>query len=97
MQVIPVAGPTVLPSTAPGFLDSHVNFHTVNGAVITAKFGDDEADAACADVLAAAFPGRVVEQIRVDHLHAGGGGIHCVTTEQPSTGASQDEAPAVDG
>ena len=97
LRVIPVGGPTVLPSTAPGFLDSYVNFHTVNGAVVTAKFGDDEADAACADVLAAAFPDRVVEQIRVDHLHAGGGGIHCVTTEQPNPGASEDEARAVDG
>ncbi len=95
LRVVPVAGPTVLPSSAPGFLDSYVNFHAVNGAVVTAAFGDAEADAACADVLAAAFPGRVVEQIRVDRLHAGGGGIHCVTAEQPDSAApSTGETPS---
>ena len=98
LRVVPVAGPTVLPSSAPGFLDSYVNFHAVNGAVVTAAFGDAEADAACADVLAAAFPGRVVEQIRVDRLHAGGGGIHCVTAEQPDSAApSTGETPSADG
>ncbi|MFE3185262.1 agmatine deiminase family protein [Streptomyces violascens] len=29
------------------------------------------------------FPGRVVEQLNIDSLGAGGGGIHCVTQQQP--------------
>ncbi|MFD7162524.1 agmatine deiminase family protein [Streptomyces violascens] len=29
------------------------------------------------------FPGRVVEQLNIDTLGAGGGGIHCVTQQQP--------------
>ncbi|MEV8097984.1 agmatine deiminase family protein [Kitasatospora sp. NPDC085879] len=30
------------------------------------------------------FPGRTVEQLDIDYLGAGGGGIHCVTQQQPA-------------
>ncbi|MFC9582575.1 agmatine deiminase family protein [Streptomyces yangpuensis] len=30
-----------------------------------------------------AAPGRVVEQLDIDRLGTGGGGIHCVTQQQP--------------
>ncbi|MFE9841958.1 agmatine deiminase family protein [Streptomyces goshikiensis] len=55
----------------------------VNGAVITAQFGDAGKDAAANRALAGAFPGWTVVQLDVDRLMAGGGGIHCVTRQQP--------------
>jgi agmatine deiminase len=66
-----------------GFVDDYVNYYVCNGAVITAQFGDAHADAAARQTLAATFPGRTIEQLNIDNLGNGGGGIHCVTQQQP--------------
>ena len=70
-------------STNPKFLGSYANYHVVNGAVISAQFGDRAADAAAKVTLARLFPGRVIEQLNIDYVGAGGGGIHCVTQQEP--------------
>ncbi|MFF3209893.1 agmatine/peptidylarginine deiminase [Streptomyces sp. NPDC002886] len=83
LTVIKVDGPDTTRSKNPEFVDSYMNFHVVNGAVITAQFGDSAKDAAAKRALAAAFPGRTVVQLNVDRLMAGGGGIHCSTMAEP--------------
>ena len=83
LQVIEMAGPDALRDSSPDFLDSYVNFAVVNGAVVTAQFGDAAKDAACRATLTAAFPTRTVVQLDVDRLHGGGGGIHCITMQEP--------------
>ncbi|MFJ7269640.1 agmatine deiminase family protein [Streptomyces sp. NPDC099050] len=62
----------------------HVNFYVCNGAVISSQFGHATADAAAELTLKWAFPGRTIEQLNTDSLGAGGGGIHCVTQQQPA-------------
>lgn len=84
LKVIEMAGPREVRSSARGFLDSYVNFALTNGAVITAQFGDRDRDRECRQTLREAFPGREVVQLDVDRLHRGGGGIHCVTQQQPA-------------
>ncbi|MFJ3910854.1 agmatine deiminase [Streptomyces sp. 2132.2] len=83
LRVIRVEGPDTVRSEDSQFVDSYLNFHVVNGAVITAQFGDAVKDAAARRALAEAFPGRAVVQIDVDRLMAGGGGIHCSTMHEP--------------
>lgn len=83
LEVIEVAGPREIRSSYRGFLDSYVNFALANGAVITAQFGDHDRDRACRQTLREAFPDREVVQLNVDRLHRGGGGIHCVTQQEP--------------
>ncbi|MFB7755212.1 agmatine deiminase family protein, partial [Streptomyces sp. NPDC056121] len=58
-------------------------FHVVNGAVVTAQFGDRAKDHAARQALSDAFPGREVIQLDVDRLMGGGGGIHCSTMHEP--------------
>ncbi|MFC9292561.1 agmatine/peptidylarginine deiminase [Streptomyces sp. NPDC057011] len=70
-------------STNRDFLASYANYYVCNGAVITGQFGDTRADAAAKATLTRLFPGRVVEQIDIDRLGTGGGGVHCVTQQQP--------------
>ncbi|MGW6688163.1 agmatine deiminase family protein [Streptomyces sp. NPDC054961] len=70
-------------STSPDFVGAYANYYVVNGAVIAPQFGDSTADAAAKATLQRAFPGRVIEQLNIDSLGAGGGGIHCVTQQQP--------------
>ncbi|WP_079248878.1 agmatine deiminase family protein [Streptomyces sp. MJM1172] len=83
LKVIRVDGPDTVRSKDSQFVDSYLNFHVVNGAVITAQFGDAAKDAAANRALAEAFPGRTVVQLDVDRLMAGGGGIHCSTMHEP--------------
>lgn len=83
LEVIEMAGPRHVRSSYSGFLDSYVNFALANGAVITAQFGDRDRDRACGETLREAYPDRDVVQLDVDRLHKGGGGIHCVTQQQP--------------
>ncbi|MFJ9777624.1 agmatine/peptidylarginine deiminase [Kitasatospora sp. NPDC101157] len=83
LHVVVVHGPDTVRSRSSEFVDSYLNFHLVNGGVITARFGDACKDTAARDTLAAAFPGREVVQLDVDRLMAGGGGIHCSTMHEP--------------
>ncbi|MFG2620788.1 agmatine/peptidylarginine deiminase [Streptomyces sp. NPDC048507] len=70
-------------STNRDFLASYANYYVCNGAVISGQFGDTRADAAARATLTRLFPGRTVEQLNIDRLGTGGGGIHCVTQQQP--------------
>lgn len=69
-----------------GFVDfSYVNHLVVNGGVIGCGFGDDRADAAAQDVLKQAYPGRNIVTLDSRAIFARGGGIHCITQQQPAT------------
>ena len=61
---------------------SYVNFYIANGGVVTPSFGDILDDEALA-VIATAFPYRKVVQVDARVIVKGGGGIHCITQQQP--------------
>ncbi|MGH7224854.1 MAG: agmatine deiminase family protein [Gemmataceae bacterium] len=65
-------------------LSSYVNFYIANGGIVMPKFGDEKADEAARQVVAEAFSGRRVVRLRIDAIAEGGGGIHCITQQQPS-------------
>jgi agmatine deiminase len=65
------------------FCASYTNFYIANNAIIMPAYGID-ADHAAADVLTHAFPGREVVPVRINHLAHGGGGVHCITQQQPA-------------
>lgn len=65
------------------FCASYTNFYIANGAIIMPAYGV-AADPVAAEVLAAAFPDRVVVPVRINHLAHGGGGVHCITQQQPA-------------
>lgn len=65
------------------FAASYLNFYLVNGGVIMPFYGDKEADHEAKTRLSQAFPDRHVEGIAIDAIASGGGGIHCVTQQQP--------------
>jgi agmatine deiminase len=61
---------------------SYVNFCLVNGGLVMPAF-DDPADLPAKRVLEACFPEREIVQIDVRDLVEGGGGIHCITQQEP--------------
>ncbi|MDH4556247.1 agmatine deiminase family protein [Pseudomonas sp. BN417] len=67
----------------PDFAPGYINYLPINGAVIAPQFGDAAADKYCKDLLTKLYPGRVVVQVNIDPIAAGGGGIHCVTKNLP--------------
>jgi agmatine deiminase len=66
------------------FVNTYVNWYLCNGAVLIPAFDDSRADAAARELVAHLYPDRAVEQLRIDNLAAGGGGIHCATQQQPA-------------
>jgi agmatine deiminase len=61
---------------------SYVNYYVANGGVVMPAFGDP-ADKVAYRTLAAAYPGREIVQIDALPILRGGGGIHCITQQQP--------------
>ncbi|MFD0341153.1 agmatine/peptidylarginine deiminase [Streptomyces sp. NPDC127117] len=86
MNVAKLQGPDYdkIRSTNQNFLASYANYYLCNGAVISAHFGDTTADQAAKATLARLYPDRAIEQLNIDSLGTGGGGIHCVTQQQPA-------------
>jgi agmatine deiminase len=61
---------------------SYVNFTLPNGGVVMPGF-DDPADEPARAVLADCFAGRDILQIDALDIVEGGGGIHCITQQEP--------------
>jgi len=62
---------------------SYVNFYLANGGVVMPSF-DDPHDEAARSALADCFPGRDILQIDALDIVQGGGGIHCLTQQEPA-------------
>lgn len=65
------------------FAAGYLNYYVINGAVIMPEFGDEIADENARRILQELYPERVVVQINIDCIAAGGGGIHCTTQQEP--------------
>ena len=63
---------------------TYANFLVMNGAVLMPCYGDAARDAAAAEVLRAAFPGREVVGIDCRVLVRQHGSLHCVTMQYPA-------------
>lgn len=84
LEVTPLPAPEAQ-RDAHGFVDySYVNHLVCNDGVIACAFAEDRADARAAAILAEVYPGRRVVPVDARELFARGGGIHCITQQQPS-------------
>ena len=64
------------------FASSYINYYIANGAIIMPSFGIDR-DQDARDQLAALYPDREIVQVDITYIARGGGGIHCITQQQP--------------
>ncbi len=62
---------------------SYVNFAFANGGLIMPSFGD-AADDTAFRIFTGLFPDRKIVQLQADDLVIGGGGIHCITQQEPA-------------
>jgi agmatine deiminase len=64
---------------------SYINSYLANGAVIVPGYGCDR-DAAALETYQRLYPDRVIVQVQIGSIALGGGGIHCITQQQPAVG-----------
>lgn len=64
-------------------LASYINFYPANGGIVMPSFGVKEDDAARA-IIAESFDQRRIIQVDARAIVTGGGGIHCITQQQPA-------------
>jgi len=82
LETVAVSAPDVQVD-AHGFVDySYINHYVLNDAVLLCSF-DDTQDKEVAAQLREIYPGRRIELIDARELFARGGGIHCITQQQP--------------
>ncbi len=84
LEVVGVPAPVTLTDDGGPVDWSYLNHLVVNDAVIACTFGDEQDDRSLG-VLADAYPGRRVVGVDARPLFDRGGGIHCITQQQPAT------------
>ena len=65
------------------FCSSYINFYLPNGGLVMPSYGvpaDDEVR----DLLSRVFPAREIASVDINAIAPGGGGIHCITQQQPA-------------
>lgn len=83
LEVVRLPAPKTLVDDV-GWVDySYVNHFVLNGGVVACAF-DDPVDAEARELIADAYPGRSVVTVDARALFARGGGIHCITQQQPA-------------
>ncbi|WP_341267651.1 agmatine deiminase family protein [Gordonia malaquae] len=83
MTIVDVPAPRVLTDDE-GFVDySYINHYVANGLVVACSF-DDPSDAEAVEILSSVYPGRTVVSVDARPFFARGGGIHCITQNQPA-------------
>lgn len=82
-NVVDLPAPATL-RDADGFVDwSYINHLVTGDGVILCGYDEPEADSQAAEIIADAYPGRNVVLVDARPILAGGGGIHCITQQQP--------------
>jgi agmatine deiminase len=84
LEVVELPAPTVLTEADGEPVDySYVNHYLGNGFVLLCAF-DDPRDFEAADIFARLLPGRKIELVDARPIFERGGGIHCITQQQPA-------------
>jgi agmatine deiminase len=86
-EIIEVPAPRIVRDSIDWVDYSYINHLVVNGGVIGCAF-DDPNDSRAKEILEVAYPGREVVMVPATDVFAGGGGIHCITQQEPATGGT---------
>jgi agmatine deiminase len=82
IDVLALPAPATLKDNRDWVDYSYINHYVCNGAVVCPGFGD-RADEAAREILSESYPNRDVVVLESRALFAMGGGIHCITQQQP--------------
>lgn len=84
LEVVELPAPTVTATAGGEPVDySYVNHYLCNGGVVLCGFGDPR-DEQAAGIFRRLLPERTVTLVDAREIFAAGGGIHCITQQQPA-------------
>ena len=84
LEVVELPAPTVLTEADGEPVDySYINHYVGNGFVLLCAF-DDPRDRQAAEILGGLLPDRKIELVDARPIFERGGGIHCITQQQPA-------------
>jgi agmatine deiminase len=87
IEVVEVPAPVVTTAGDSWTDFSYINHYVGNGFVVVGTF-DDPNDAVALDLLSRLYPGRRIERADGRAIFEHGGGVHCITQQQPRVGAA---------
>ncbi len=64
------------------FCRSYINFYIANGGIVFPSYGTPY-DEFAVETVQSAFPDREIATVDIKYIAEGGGGIHCITQQQP--------------
>jgi agmatine deiminase len=85
LEVVEVPAPAVLEVDGEPVDYSYLNHYVGNGVVVVGTFEDPHDDGAV-ELLTRLYPGRHVETADGRTIFGHGGGVHCITQQQPAIG-----------
>ena len=62
---------------------SYINYYIANGGIVLPIFHDEKADENAINIIQSTFPDRKIECVDGLDILLGGGGVHCITQQQP--------------
>ncbi|MCY4562928.1 MAG: agmatine deiminase family protein [Gammaproteobacteria bacterium] len=83
LELIPLGEALEATASTDIYCNSYMNFYIANGGIVFPGFGTDT-DQAAQDIVSKLFPGRSLAAVNVSDIAPGGGGIHCITQQQPA-------------
>jgi agmatine deiminase len=83
LEIVSIPAPDTL-SDHEGYVDySYINHYVLNDGVLLCSF-DDPRDKEARAILRDVYPGREIVLVDAKELFKRGGGIHCITQQQPA-------------
>ena len=82
LELIPIDEAHDIGDRGDVFSRSYINFYIANNGIVAPKYGTRN-DERTRQLLTRVFPGRKVILVDINPIAPGGGGIHCITQQQP--------------
>ncbi len=83
LEITPISEAYDVEPTSDRFCSSFINFYIANGGIVAPTYGTPT-DATAYEIIQAAFPDRKLATVNIDDIVVAGGGIHCITQQQPA-------------
>lgn len=83
LELVPLGEAFDATATSDIYCNSYMNFYIANGGIVFPSFAS-ELDQAAQSVVNKLFPDRALVAVEVTDIAPGGGGIHCITQQQPA-------------